>query len=148
MESSPEQLPYAYPRGLLEEAASESPEERGPGISSIADILCNAWQVYSSLVQNERLWEILNVPQDKDSAVQMDHLDVFYLQKTIVRAADALGRTLAGPPNVVDELQWLMGQYPNEFVSDIRENFHGTETKEHKDARQDGQDEQEQEELQ
>jgi len=118
----------AFPRALLDRSSctSDSQEEKDylpvsehtsqhaetPEVSAktTADLLCNIWQIYSTLVQDEGLWKIINEPRDEGS-------DVFYLQRVIVQTADLMGRALAGPPTVIDELKALMDTFTEQTVS-------------------------------
>ena len=97
----------AFPRGLLEETPQDeevkTQNEAALNVHparSAADKLYDTWKVYSNLVQDEKLWEIINKPREEDS-------EMFYLQKTIVQTADALGRILSKPKMVMDDLQYL-----------------------------------------
>ena len=53
----------------------------------IASILYRLWCSYGKLVQDERLWEIINNPHEKDS-------DVFLLQNSIVQVVNDLEHAL------------------------------------------------------
>ena len=53
----------------------------------LASKLYRTWCLYAKLLQDERLWCILNEPQEKDT-------DMFCLQNSLVSAVNELGHVL------------------------------------------------------
>lgn len=91
------------------ESAEPLPPIPEPSLHTIQQKLWVAWKLYGALVQNEKLWKIINKPAAPES-------DKFVLQCIIVEAVQHLGVGLRGIP---EDFGYIQSQFPQ--VSDCAE---------------------------